>query len=241
MRMMPDFHLALGRYFALFRVPIARHLINDSSFTNAAYSFGTGVAEVVPVLNIPMNVTDVFVLTKNQIFLVYKIGLALGMPTDLQSYFATFGGILGAGFFWRQTARSLVGLIPAWGIIPKVAVAYAGTEVVGTAVLHWYLTGRHITKEQIRQLYTQAFARAKKLVPRLRRSQQRLEEGKPKRQRKSKRGAAQPALEAPQATAGALPAGTAAGANGMRNCPNCSKPNAIDAVFCQYCGKPFST
>ena len=181
MRLLPDLHVALGRFFPLFRVPIARNMINDTCFTNAAYSLSTGLVEIVPILNIPLNVTDVVILSKNQIFLVYKIGLALGMPTDLQSYVATFGGVLGAGFFWRQTARMLVGLIPGWGVIPKVAISYAGTAVVGNAVLQWYLTGRHISKEQVRQLYSQAFVRGKQLIPHLKRERKKLASGEGKR------------------------------------------------------------
>ena len=146
MRLLPDHYLALGRYYPLFRQPVAHHLINDACFTNAAYSLSSGLVEIVPVLNIPMNVADVIILTKNQIFLAYKLGLALGMSTQIQSYITTFGGVLGAGFFWRQLAHMLVGLIPAWGIIPKMGVSYAGTYVVGNVVLKWYLTGKHISK-----------------------------------------------------------------------------------------------
>jgi len=225
MRLLPGHHLALGRYFPLFRVPVARHLISDTGFSNAAYSLSTGLVEVVPILNIPLNVADTFVLTKNQIFLVYKIGLALGMPVELQSYISTFGGVLGAGFFWRQMAHMLVGLIPGIGIIPKVAVAYAGTSVVGNVVLQWYLTGRHVSKEQIRKLYAQAYATGKVLAPKLRRDQKRLPAG-----RKKKTSRSQAAVNQPAATQLAQPArgGT---------CPNCGKTNAAEAPFCQYCGR----
>ena len=236
MHLLPDLLLALGRYFPLFRVPIARHLINDACFSNAAYSLSTGLAEIVPIFNIPLNLTDVLVLTKNQIFLAYKIGLTLGLPTDLQSYFSTFGGVLGAGFFWRQMARSLVGLIPGWGVIPKVAVAYAGTVVVGNAVLQWYLTGRHITGAQIRQLYSQAFAKGKQLVPRLRRDRKQLGSGKPQKERGQKtprfrrvRGAQPPVS--------ALPEVAVTQSASLQTCSNCGRSNAADALFCQYCGK----
>ncbi len=239
MRLLPDLHVALGRYFPLFRVPIARSMINDTCFTNAAYSLSTGLVEIVPILNIPLNVTDVVILTKNQIFLVYKIGLALGLPTDLQSYVATFGGVLGAGFFWRQSARMLIGLIPGWGVIPKVAISYAGTAVVGNAVLQWYLTGRHISKDQVRQLYSQAFARGKQLVPRLKRERKQLASGERKKGRRARPAQAAGAA----ATSSALvpvEAGAAVQAAQLQVCPSCGRANAADASFCQYCGKPLS-
>ena len=243
MHLIPDLHLALGRYFPLFRVPIARHLINDACFTNAAYALSTGMVEIVPILNIPLNVTDVLILTKNQIFLVYKIGLTLGLPTDLQSYIATFGGVLGAGFFWRQTARMLVGFIPGWGVIPKAAVAYAGTTVVGNTVLQWYLSGRHISKEQVSQLYSQAFAKGRQLVPRLRRDRKQLASGERKKGRRARPAQATEAAGTHEASVPSLTAATFAASqvDQQQSCSNCGKTNAADASYCQYCGKPLGT
>jgi uncharacterized protein (DUF697 family) len=214
--LLPDQLLALGRSFPLFRVPICRLLINETCFTNAAYAFSTGLAEIVPVLDIPLNVADTFVLTKTQAFLVYKLGLVLGLSTRWQDYVREFGGVLGSGFFWRQIARQLVGLIPAWGIVPKVAVSYAGTYVVGNVVLQWYLTGRHITGRQIRQLYAQAFEQGKNLartfVTKLPKPKKRRE-NRPLLPKKKKKQA----------------------------CPTCGKVNAPDALYCQFCGKALST
>jgi hypothetical protein len=58
-------------------------------------------------------------------------------------------------------------LIPVWGIIPKVAIAYSGTYVVGNAILAWYLTGRHLTSKQMKELSAQAFSRGKEVAQRL--------------------------------------------------------------------------
>lgn len=181
MRLLPQQHTALARHYPLFRVPVARHLINDSCFSNVAYTFTTGIIEIVPILNIPLNIADIFVLTKNQVFLVFKLGLALGMSTRLQAYLSAFGGVLGGGFFWRQVARMLVGLIPGFGILPKVGVAYAGTYVVGSAVLQWYLTGKHASGDQIRQLYAQAYRMGRNLASKMRPRLPRLPAGRRKK------------------------------------------------------------
>jgi uncharacterized protein (DUF697 family) len=167
LELLPQQHLALGRQFPLFRLPIARQIINDTCFSNAAYSFSTGVAEIIPVLDIPLNVTDMLVLTKSQAFLAYKLGLLFGFSTRWQDYVTEFGGVIGGGFLWRQTARQLIGLIPVWGIIPKVAVSYSGTYVVGNAILGWYLTGRHLSPKQMRALSLQAFTRGKEYARKL--------------------------------------------------------------------------
>ncbi len=162
--LLPQQHLALGRQFPLFRLPIARQLISDTCFSNAAYSLSTGLAEIVPVLDLPLNVTDMIVLTKSQAFLAYKLGLLVGFSTHWQDYVSEFGSVIGGAFLWRQIARQLVGLIPAWGIIPKVAIAYSGTYVVGNAILGWYLTGKNLSPKQLRDLSVQSFARGKEFA-----------------------------------------------------------------------------
>jgi len=215
---LPDLLLALGRYFPLFRLPIAHYLINDICFSNAAYAMSTGLAEIVAVLDLPITIADSIILTKSQAFLVYKLGLALGYSTRWQDYIAEFGGVLGGGFVWRQIARSLVGLIPVWGIIPKAAIAYAGTYVVGNVVLQWYLTGRQVSRKQMQQLYAQARERGKSLASNLLRRlpRPRLHLPLPKRP---------PRL---------LPAPRKA-----QVCAQCGKTSSKDASFCQYCGTPF--
>lgn len=231
----PDQLLALGRYFPLFRLKIAHYLINDTSFSNAAYAMSTGLAELVAVLDIPITIADTVVLTKSQAFLVYKLGLAVGYSTRWQDYVAEFGGVLGGGFVWRNLARSLIGLIPLWGIIPKTAIAYAGTYVVGNVVLQWYLTGKHLSKGQVQQLYARALEQGRALArslagrmprPRLRFPFRLPRLGLPRRR----------ALQEPQLAAPAKPKTS----KRRQVCPNCGKVSARDASFCQYCGTSFS-
>jgi uncharacterized protein (DUF697 family) len=210
--LLPDKLIPLARQFPLFRVPVANHLIQETCFSNAAYSLSTGLAGVVPALIVPMNISDMVVLSKAQAFLVYKLGLALGLSTEWREYVAEFGSVVGSGFLWRQLARQLIGLIPVWGIVPKVGVAYAGTFVVGHAVLKWYLTGRHISKQQMREFYLQAFSTGKQIGRKL------LQ--RTPRPRLLKRRQAR--LKPP---------------SGFKSCANCGKPNAEDAHFCQYCGQ----
>ena len=167
LELLPLQQIALGRQFPLFRLTVARQLINEACLSNAAYSFSTGLAEIVPVLDLPLNVTDMVVLTKLQAFLAYKLGLLLGFSTRWQDYVAEFGSVIGSGFVWRQIARQLIGLVPGWGIVPKVAIAYSGTYVVGNAILGWYLTGRNLSPKQMRALYSQAFIRGREYARKL--------------------------------------------------------------------------
>jgi uncharacterized protein (DUF697 family) len=215
----PHKHLALARQFPLFRDQVSRQLISEGCLTNATYAFSTGLAEIVPGLNIPLNVADVVVLTKNQAFLAYRLGLALGLSPRWQDYVTEFGGVLGSGFLWRQVARQLIGLIPAWGILPKVAIAYAGTYVVGRVILQWYLTGKKLTPQQMRQLYTEAFHRGKAWARAM------LEKVPKPRLVKRKPPLRELALPVESFEMG-------------RACLSCGKNNAQEARFCQYCGTP---
>jgi uncharacterized protein (DUF697 family) len=157
MEMLPDRLLGLGRQFPLFRAQIAHHLINETCFANTTYALGTGLAEVVAVLNLPLTIADMVVLTKSQAFLAYKLGLVFGFSLEWRDYLTEFGGVIGGGFLWRQLARSLVGMIPVLGIAPKVAVSYTGTYVVGHTIFQWYLTGRHLSTQQMKALTVNAF------------------------------------------------------------------------------------
>ncbi len=209
-------HLALARRYPIFRLAVARDVINDTSFANATYSLGTGLAEVIPALDIPFNVADMVVLTKNQAIMVYKLGLALGLPPRWQDHVAQLGGVIGAGFLWRQVARQLVGLIPVWGIVPKVAVASAGTLAVGEAIIYWYQTGHKISGQGMRQLYANALTQGRQVAANL------LER------------APRPGL--PRVVWPALPR-----PHGNNSCPHCGKENVRDAAYCAYCGKPLKT
>lgn len=167
MEALPKQQLALARRYPLFRLAVARKLTVDSAFANASYSLGTGLAEIIPVLDVPFNVADMVVLTKNQAIMVYKMGLALGMSPRWQEQLGQLGGVIGAGFLWRQLARQLVGLIPGWGILPKVAITYAGTFAVGEAVLYWYKTGHKLSREAMQQVYSDSLARGKSIAQNL--------------------------------------------------------------------------
>lgn len=159
--LLPENKLSLARSYPLFRSAVAKDVINETSMANASYSFSTGIAEIIPVLNIPFNVADMIVLTKAQAFMVYRLGLIFGLSTRWQDHLAAFGSTVGAGFLFRTAARQLVGLLPAIGIVPKVAIAYAGTYAMGRAALQWYETGRAVKRGDIDKLFQEALSRGK--------------------------------------------------------------------------------
>jgi uncharacterized protein (DUF697 family) len=157
----PALRLALARQLPPLRPAIFGALIDESARANATYALTTGLAEAVPVLDVPLNLADMVVLTKNQLVMSYKIALACGKKGEPRELIGEVMGVIGGGFLFRQAARQLVGLIPVAGIVPKVAMAYAGTWAVGRAVAAWASEGRRLTPSAVRRFYREAWERGK--------------------------------------------------------------------------------
>ena len=153
--------LALARHLPAFRESVSRSTIDDTAVANAVYSFGSGILETNPVADIPLNVADIVVLTKNQGLMAYKIALAMGLPADFRQIMPQLAAVVGSGFLLRQTARGLIGLIPGFGIIPKVAIAFAGTYATGEVIYRWCAYGERVTGQSLKDTYEAALARGK--------------------------------------------------------------------------------
>ena len=167
-----DLHLSAARRLPGLRTVVAREMINSVSFTNATYALASGLPEQVPILSVPFVAADMLVLTKNQAVLVYRLALAYGAPPDFQARIREVLPVIGGAFLWRQAARSLIGLIPIWGLLPKIAVAYAGTYTTGIAAWRWYESGELVSTDQLRRISADAIAigrtRAAELIERAR-------------------------------------------------------------------------
>ncbi len=162
---MPEtLQLSLARYIPLARDSYNKQLIDETAKANALYAASTAFAGVIPVLNVPLNVADMVVLTKNQLVMAYKMALASGKTGTPNSVMTEIIGVLGSAFLMRQAARSLIGLIPAWGAIPKVGVAYAGTILVGKGVNVWLTDGQRLTERELKKVYNEALERGKRVI-----------------------------------------------------------------------------
>lgn len=163
--LVPDaLRLSLGKQLPIFRGVLTHQLIADTSQANAVYAASSGMAKLVPVLNIPLNVADMVILTKNQLVMAFKIALLAGKqgrPLDIMGEAIS---VLGGGFLFREIARGLVGLIPGFGILPRVAVAYAGTQTIGQVVALWAFEDRRLPLGELRRRYQGALARGRKVA-----------------------------------------------------------------------------
>lgn len=156
-----DLHMSAGREFPPLRQAVSVGLIDETAKANAGYAFTTALAETVPVLSAPLAVGDMVVLTKNQLLMCYRIVLAHGRQGDPRSLMGEIVGVLGGGVLLRQAARQLVGLIPVLGIVPKVAIAYAGTWAIGRAMAMWAGEGREVTAGAIRRYSREGLGRGR--------------------------------------------------------------------------------
>jgi uncharacterized protein (DUF697 family) len=162
-----DRQLALAAQLPTLRAPIVSRLIDRTAKANAGFAFTTGLAETVPILSAPLNLGDIVVLTKNQVMMCYRIALASGRDGEPKALVGEILGVLGGGLLFRQAARELIGLIPFVGIVPKVAVAYAGTYAIGRAMSAWLSEGRRITSETIARYSRESLEKGRALADRL--------------------------------------------------------------------------
>ena len=159
--------LPLARRLPPLRTAACNLLIQETSQVNAGYSFTTGLGETVPGLGFVLGAGDAIILTKNQLMMAYKIALVSGKSGSPQQLLGEIVGVLGGGFLFRQLARQMVGLIPVWGIVPKVAVSYAGTWAIGRAVQLWATEGQKITPELMKGHYREALAQGRQAAQRI--------------------------------------------------------------------------
>ncbi len=156
--------LALARHLPAFRERVSRNLIDDTALANAVYSFGSGIVEINPIADVPMNVADMMVLTKNQALMGYKIALAMGLAAEFRQIMPQLATVVGSGFLLRQAARGLIGLVPGFGLIPKVGIAFAGTYATGEVIHRWCAYGERVNSHAIRELYDAALDRGRNIA-----------------------------------------------------------------------------
>jgi uncharacterized protein (DUF697 family) len=155
-----DAQLAAARRLPGLRRQFASRLTGEVSASNAAVALASGVPSLVPLLGIPLAAADTVILTKNQALMVYRLALACGAPPEFQKRMLEITPVIGGAVMWRQIAGALVGLVPGYGIVPKIAVAYGGTYVVGLAASRWYETGL-LTEAERKRLTAEAAAKAR--------------------------------------------------------------------------------
>jgi hypothetical protein len=165
----PDLRLALARQVYPFREPVVHQIINAVSKENALFSLATAVPGILPFISLPWAVgefaSDTAFLTMNQVRMAFQIAGASDRNIGYREQRAEMASLVAGAFGWRALARELVGHIPmGGGLIPKAAVAFAGTYVVGLSLERYYRIGYGLTRQERKAAYESAFEHGKSVA-----------------------------------------------------------------------------
>jgi uncharacterized protein (DUF697 family) len=162
-----DLDLALGRQFPAFRRLVVERIIQMVSRENALFAMASALPNVVPsLIEIPWALgefaSDTAFLTVNQIRMAFQIAAACGREVGLAKQKGAVLTIAGGAFGWRALARELVGHIPlGGGLIPKAAIAYAGTYLAGKGLEYLHVHDGEPSPAQREQLYQEGLERGR--------------------------------------------------------------------------------
>jgi len=164
-----DLAIPLARHIFPFREPVAQRIIKKISKENALFSLATALPDVIPLLSLPWAVgefaSDTAFLTANQIRMAFFLAAASDREIGYKEQRGEIGSIVLGAFGWRSLARELVGKIPlGGGLIPKAAIAYAGTRVVGLSLERYFRLGYGYSRAERREAYIEALDRGKALA-----------------------------------------------------------------------------
>jgi hypothetical protein len=138
---------------------VVERVIHTVSRENALFSLATALPNIMPnLIQLPWAIgefaSDTAFITMNQIRMAFFIAAASDAPVGYREQKAQVASVIAGAFGWRALARELVGKIPlGGGLIPKGAVAYAGTYVVGLSLERFHRFGYGLTQEERREAY----------------------------------------------------------------------------------------
>jgi hypothetical protein len=162
--------LPLARNFHPFRQPVVDRIIHSVSRDNALFAVVTALPDVIPsILELPWSLgefaSDTAFLTINQIRMAFLIAAASDKPVGYSLQKTEIASIVTGAFGWRALARELAGKIPfGGGLVPKGAIAFAGTYVAGLGLDRFHRLGYGLTRAERRDSYQSAFERGKGLI-----------------------------------------------------------------------------
>ena len=168
--------LPLARQYPAFRRTVVDKIVQSVASENALFALATALPNIVPSLfELPWVVgefaSDTAFLTVNQIRMAFMIAAACGKEIGFAHQKAEVLSIAAGAFGWRALARELVSKIPlGGGLIPKGAIAYAGTFVVGKGLEHYHQARAPLTKAERQEVYDHAYERGKVVVESLARN-----------------------------------------------------------------------
>ena len=165
-----DIELALARQFPAFRRRVVEKTIHAVSVENALFAVATALPDIIPSLvELPWAfgefASDTVFVTGNQIRMAFVIAAAFGKEVGFVNQKGAIFTIAAGAFGWRALARELAGKIPlGGGLIPKGAIAYAGTYTVGKSLELYYGGNGNLSRGQRRLIYREALDRGREVA-----------------------------------------------------------------------------
>lgn len=164
-----DLKLALARRIRPFRDQVCKDIVRNVSKENALFSLATAVPSMLPVISLPWAVgefaSDTAFITANQIRMAFMLAAASDRTVGYREQKAEIASLFAGAFGWRAIARELAGKIPmGGGLLPKAAISFAGTWVIGSSLERFYRLGYGYTPEERRAAYEHAFERGKEIA-----------------------------------------------------------------------------
>ncbi len=162
-----DISLALARLHPVFRRAVVDRAIQAVACENALFAIATALPDVVPnLIELPWVLgewaSDTAFLTANQLRMAFFIAAASGKPVGFGQQKLEILSIGAGAFGWRAIARELTGKIPfGGGLIPKGAIAYAGTYLVGKGLERLHAGQGRLGRSQRKEIYRQGFEQGK--------------------------------------------------------------------------------
>lgn len=170
LRAREDLALPLSRALYPFRKPASHHIIRSVSKENALFALATALPDIVPsLLSFGWAVgefsSDTAFLTMNQIRMAFNLAAASDRQVGFREQRSQIASIVAGAFGWRALARELVGKVPfGGGLIPKAAIAYAGTFAVGKSLERLYRLGYGFTRDERRAVYEEAYEHGRQIA-----------------------------------------------------------------------------
>ena len=162
-----EISVGLARRYPVFRHAVVDRLIQAVSCENALFAIATALPDVVPSLvELPWVLgewaSDTAFLTANQFRMALLIAAASGKEVGFSQQKLEMLSIGASAFGWRAIARELAGKIPfGGGLIPKGAIAYAGTYLVGKGLERIHSGLGPFGRTQRKEIYRQGIEQGK--------------------------------------------------------------------------------
>jgi hypothetical protein len=165
----PDLSLSLARQIEVFRKPVSQRITWNVAKENALFAVATAVPSMVPLVSLPWAIgefaSDTAFLTANQVRMAFMLAAAHDRTVGYAEQKAEIASVFAGAFGWRALARELAGKMPMGsGLVPKAAISFAATYVIGMSLERLYRHGRGFTKEERQAIYQEALERGKDMV-----------------------------------------------------------------------------